>query len=65
MHYSTYTRIESLAGGVFSSDRAFIRALRSKLLKRAVGRGESRKSFCPWFVNRGAWCAAKGSRFFG
>mgnify|MGYP007046301239 CR=1 FL=1 len=31
---------------------------------RAVGRGVSSKSFRPWFVNRGAWCAAKGSRFF-
>jgi hypothetical protein len=36
----------------------------SKGLPRAVGRGLSRKSFCPWFVNRGAWCAAKGARFF-
>jgi hypothetical protein len=32
---------------------------------RAVGRGLSRKSFCPWFVNRGAWVAARGSRFLG
>lgn len=29
-----------------------------------MGRGVSSKSFSPWFVNRGAWCAAKGSRFF-
>lgn len=41
MHYSTYTRIESLAGGVCSSDRALIRAFRSKLLKTALKR-ESR-----------------------
>jgi hypothetical protein len=33
--------------------------------QRAVGRGLSRKSFCPWFVNRGAWVAARGSRFLG
>ena len=42
MQYSTYLRIESLAGGVCSSDRALIRALRSKLLKKALKR-ESRE----------------------
>jgi hypothetical protein len=42
MHYSTYCRIESLAGGVHASDRALIRALRSKLLKTALQR-ESRE----------------------
>jgi len=42
MQYGTYLRIESLAGGVCSSDRALIRALRSKLLKKALKR-ESRE----------------------
>ena len=39
MHYGTYLRIESLAGGVCASDRALIRAFRSKLLKKALKRG--------------------------
>jgi hypothetical protein len=33
--------------------------------ERPVGRGLSRKSFCPWFVNRGACVATKGSQFLG
>lgn len=31
MPYSQYCRIESIAGGVMASDRAFIRAARSRL----------------------------------
>mgnify|MGYP001389664225 FL=1 len=38
MHFSTYLRIENKAGGYFASDRAFIRALRSKLKKSALKR---------------------------
>ncbi len=40
MPFSTYLRIENLAGGVFASDRAFIRALRSKLKKSVLKRAE-------------------------
>jgi hypothetical protein len=29
------------------------------------GAGSQAKRFCPWFVNRGAWVAARGSRFLG
>jgi hypothetical protein len=39
MHFSTYLRIENLAGGCLASDRSFIRALRSRLNKKALKRG--------------------------
>jgi len=38
MHFSTYLRIENKAGGYCASNRAFIRALRSKLKKSALKR---------------------------
>jgi hypothetical protein len=38
MHFSTYLRIENLAGGCLASDRSFIRALRSRLNKNALKR---------------------------
>lgn len=38
MHFSTYLRIENLAGGCFASDRSFIRALRSRLNQNALKR---------------------------
>jgi hypothetical protein len=43
----------------------YISNLENNCALRPVGRGLSRKSFCPWFVNRGAWVATKGSRFLG
>jgi hypothetical protein len=38
MHFSTYLRIENIAGGCMASDRSFIRALRSRLNKNALKR---------------------------
>ena len=38
MHFSTYLRIENLAGGCMASDRSFIRALRSRLNENALKR---------------------------
>lgn len=38
MQYGTYLRIETAAGGVYASDRAFIRAMRGKLKRKALKR---------------------------
>jgi hypothetical protein len=58
-------RVEVVQTNVFFIEADTPELARNIAIERAVGRGLSRKSFCPWFVNRGAWVAARGSRFLG